>query len=319
MRDYRYSRYLYKPKKKKKKLFLALFLLILLGGGIFYSVFFLNIYMLYSKMVEFYRVSFNDYTFLEKNLESGNYNIVVHEGLPYLVKSPYNARLLRYIGEAYYYISSGLTGKEKEESVERAIFYLRKGLVLSNFDDVLTKSYYILGMAYFRKGAINYELATQYLGLALENGYEDDTIFEIMGYCYYKLGVLDEAIRYLEKTVALTDKDVGHLFLAYAYKDNGMYESAVQELNNLVRKSSDHAILEEAYEALAWIDFQEERYEQARAHLYMVLEINEKSTEAFFLLGNIHEVEGDMISARKEWRRVLSINPKHIGAIDKLY
>ncbi|UCB47056.1 MAG: tetratricopeptide repeat protein [Spirochaetota bacterium] len=319
MRDYRYSRYLYKPKKKKKKLFLVLFLLILLGGGIFYSVFFLNIYMLYSKVVEFYRVRFNDYTFLEKNLESGNYNIVVHEGLPYLVKSPYNARLLRYIGEAYYYISSDLTGNEKEESVERAIFYIRKGIVLSNFDDVLTKSYYILGMAYFRKGEQNYELATQYLGLALENGYEDDTIFEIMGYCYYKLGVLDEAIKYLEKTVALTDKDVGHLFLAYAYKDKGMYESAVQELNNLVNKTSDHAILEEAYEALAWIDFQEERYEQARAHLYMVLELNEKSAEAYFLLGNIHEIEGDMISARKEWRRVLSIDPKHIGAIDKLY
>ena len=60
MRDYRFSKYLYKPKRKKKKLFIVLIILFLLGGGGFYSVFFLDAYTLYSKMVEFYRLRFND-------------------------------------------------------------------------------------------------------------------------------------------------------------------------------------------------------------------------------------------------------------------
>ena len=319
MRDYRFSKYLYKPKRKKKKLLIVLIIIFVLGGGGFYSVFFLNMYTLYSKMVEFYRVWFNDYTFLEKNLESGNYNIVVHEGVPYLEKKPYNARILRYLGEAYYYISSSLTGEEKEESINRAILYVRKGIVLSNFDDMLAKTLYILGMSYFKKGPLYYELATGYLKEALDSGYKDEQVYEIMGYCYYRLGVLDEAVRYLEKTVSISDKDIGHLFLAHAYKDRGMYESAVREFTLLTDRSSDNAVLEEAYSALAWIDFQEERYEQARGYLNMVLELNERSADAYYWLGNIHEKEGDMISARKEWRRALSIDPKHIDTIDKLY
>jgi tetratricopeptide (TPR) repeat protein len=320
MRDYRFSKYLYRPKRKKKrKLFIILFILFLLGGGFFYSVFFLNVYTVYSRMVEFYRLWFNDYTFLERNLESGNYNIVVHEGVPYLEKKPNNARILRYMGEAYYYISSSLTGTEKEESINRAILYLRKGIVLSNFDDMLTKSIYILGMSYFKKGPLYYELATEYLERALEEGYEDEQVYEIMGYCYYRLSVLDEAVKYLEKAIAVSDKDVGHLFMAYAYKDKGMYQSAVREFTLLINRSSDHAILEEAYAALAWIDFHEERYDRARDYLYNVLELNERSANAYFWLGNIHEKEGDIVSARKEWRRALSIDPKHIGAIEKLY
>ena len=67
------------------------------------------------------------------------------------------------------------------------------------------------------------------------------------------------------------------------------------------------------------IDFQEERYDQAKENLTAVLELNERSADAYYWLGNIYEKDGDIISARKEWRRVLNIDPKHIGAIDKLY
>jgi Tfp pilus assembly protein PilF len=47
--------------------------------------------------------------------------------------------------------------------------------------------------------------------------------------------------------------------------------------------------------------------------------LNENSAEAHYLYGNIFEKEGDLISARKEWRLALKIDPKHIGAIEKLY
>jgi len=319
MTDYHYSKYLYKPKKRKKKIFIVLFILLLMGGGVFYSIFFLDFYKLYSKMVDTYRVTFNDYRFLQKNLDAGNYNMVIHEGLPYLQKKPYNPQLLRYIGEAYYYISTSLTGDEKEESIDKAITYLRKGITLSTFDDILTKTYYILGMSYFKKGAYYYELAATYLGKALKSGYTDDSLFEILGYCYYKLGDYDESINYMQRAKSVNPKDIVLLFLAYAYKNKGMYESAKNELDRLIQESNDDAILEEAFAALAWIDFQEERYGNAKAHLARVFELNENSAEAHYLYGNIFEKEGDLISARKEWRLALKIDPKHIGAIEKLY
>jgi len=319
MVEYRYLKFHYKPKRRKKKVFILLFLLIIVGGGVFYSIFFFNVYKLYSKVVDFYRVRFNDYGFLEKNLELGNYNIVIHEGLPYLEKRPYNARILRYIGESYYYISTSLTEKEREESIDRAIVYLRKGIVLSHFDDLLTKNYYVLGMCYFKKGISYYELAAEYLLKALDARIDNTSVFEILGYCYYKLGDFDDAETYLVRAKEESPRDIARLYLAYTYKDKGMYESAEKELNYLTQNSQDDAIIEEAYAALVWIDFQEERLDQAKEGISRILRKNENSAFAHFLLGNIHEKEGDLISARNEWRRALAINPKHIGAIEKLY
>jgi len=322
MSEYQFSKYLYKPKKRKKKTLLIIFILLVIGGGVFYSLFFLDFldfYRLYSKMVDAYRLRFNDYRFLQKNLDLGNYNVVIHEGLPYLQKKPYNAQLMRYIGEAYYYISTSLTGKEKEESIDQAIIYIRKGIILSPFDDILTKSYFILGMSYFKKGAHYNELAVEYLRRALNSGYNDNSLYEILGYCYYKLGVLDEAINYLEKAKRITPKDIVQLFLAYAYKNKGLFGSAKKELDYIILNTQDDAILEEAYAALAWIDFQEERYEQAKENLNKVIELNENSAYAHYWFGNIYEKEGDLISARKEWRLALKMDPKHIGAIEKLY
>ncbi len=93
--------------------------------------------------------------------------------MPYLEKRPYNARLLRYLGEAYYYISTSLTEGEKEESLDRAVIYLRKGIVLSHADDVLANTYYVLGMAYFSKGLSYYELAAKYMLKSLDSGFSD--------------------------------------------------------------------------------------------------------------------------------------------------
>jgi len=319
MKDYKFSKYLYKPKRKKRKLYLFSFMIFILIGGLLYSILFFDIYSIYYKVLNFYRVQFNDFSVIEKNLESGNYNVVINEGIPLLEKKPYNSKLLRYLGEAYYYISTNLSGKENEELVNKSIFYLRKGIVLSRLDDVLAKSYYVLGAAYFKKGVQYYELAQEYLIKALDSGYNDSSIYEIIGYSFYKLKIYDEAISYLKKALKISQKDVTRLFLAYSYKNSSKFKSAVGELDYLIRNSKDDAIIEESYSALAWIDFQEERYNDARKYLQKLLELNERSAFAHFWLGNIFEKEGNLLSARNEWRLTLKIDPKHIGAIEKLY
>ena len=319
MDPYRYSQYHYKPRRRKRKFVLTLLILLLLGGGVFYAVFFLNVYSIYANIIGLYRVMFNDYGFLEKNLESGNYNIAIHEGLPYLERKPYNSRLLRYMGESYYYISASLHGSEQEEALDSAIIYLRKSIVLSRFDDVLTQAYFILGMSYFKKGVHYYDLAAEYLERAIEAGHKSKELYEILGYCYYKLGVLDSSIVFLEKAMAESPKDIVRLYLAFAYRDKEMYESAIKELDYLIKHTGDDAIYEEAFTVLIWIDFQEERYDKAKRNILSILEMDEDSAFAHFWLGNIYEKEGDLISARKEWRTTLKLNPRHIGAIEKLY
>ena len=319
MDPYRYSQYHYKPRRRKRKFVIAVLILFLLGGAVFYTFFFLNIYSIYANVIDLYRVLFNDYGFLEKNLESGNYNIAIHEGIHYLERRPYNSRLLRYMGESYYYISTSLNGSEKEEALDNAIRFLRKSIVLSRFDDALTTAYYILGMSYFKKGVYYYELAAEYLERAIETGYRSSELYEILGYCYYKLGALDNAIAYLERALRESPKDIAKLYLAFAYREKEMYESAIRELDYLIENTQDDAIYEEAFSVLIWIDFHEERYDKAKRNIMSILEADEDSAFAHFWLGNIYEKEGDLISARKEWRTTLKLNPRHIGAIEKLY
>lgn len=319
MTPYRFSRYHYKPRRRKRKAVLTFLVLGLVAGGAVYSIFFLDFYSLYTRSLELYRLTFNDYRFLEKSLEQGNYNVAVHEGTPYLKRRPDNPRLLRYMGEAYYFISTSLTGEEKEEALDRAIRYLRKGIVLSRIEDVLAKTYHVLGMAYFEKGELYYELAAEYLEKAIAGGYAGGESSEILGYCYYRLGDLEAAVEHLEKAVREEPNDVARLYLAYAYRDQEKYESARQELSYLLENTGDDMVYEQASAVMVWIDFQEERYEQAKRGIQRILERNERSSFAHYWLGNIFEQQGDLISARKEWRMALRIDPNHIGAIEKLY
>jgi tetratricopeptide (TPR) repeat protein len=319
MAEYHFARYHYKPRRRKRKVFLTLLILLLIGGGVVYAVFFVDFYSLYANVLKTYRLTVNDYSFIEKNLDLGHYNIAIQEGMPYLEKKPNNQKLLRYMGESYYYISLSLTGSEMEESLDHAILYLRKGIALSTFEDILAKPYYVLGMAYFKKGGLNYELAAEYLERAVKAGYEGEGVYEVLGYCFYKLGALDSAVRYLEKAQEEAPTDVSRLYLAFAYKDQKKYESALKELHYLTNNTSDDVIYEEAYDALVWIDFQEERYDSAREGIAKILAKNENSAFAHYWLGNIYEMEGDLISARNEWRKALKIDPSHIGAIEKLY
>jgi tetratricopeptide (TPR) repeat protein len=319
MTDYRYSRYYYKPRRKKGKLIISLLLILLAGGGVVYSVLFLDVRRMYSDALDRYRVFFNDYRFLEKNLQSGNYNVVIQEGAPYLLKRPYNPRLIRYMGEAYYQISSGLSGKEKEDSIDKAIRYLRKGIVLSSYNDFLAKSYYILGMSYFKKGPYYIELAAEYLRKALDSGYKDNTIFEILGYCYYKLGVYDQAVVYLKRAMESNPKDIVRLYLAYSYDSKGDSKAAMDELEYLAGASKDDAILEEAISLMVTINVRSGDLAAAKENLKKIFALNQNSADAHFWLGNVFEKEGDVLSARKEWRTALKIDPKHIGAIEKLY
>jgi len=324
MTDYRFSRNFYKPRRRKWKLAIVLFLILAVGGGIVYTVFFLDVRTFTMRAIALYRVTFSDYRFLEKSLQSGNYNQVIRDGLPYLEKRPYKARLIRYIGEAYYHVSGDLNGAEREESIDKSIRYMRKGIVLAGSKDFLSKGYFILGMSYFRKGAYYYELAAEYLKKSLDGGYKEDSLFEILGYCYYKLGVFDEAVVYLEKAKSHGSKEVERqevvrLYLAESYKGKGDHQAAMAELSALEQSSKDDAILEEVHSITAWVYFQMGNFAAAREYLGKVLEMNQSSAEAHYWLGNILEKERDMISARKEWRTALRINPKHIGAIEKLY
>ena len=318
--NYRYSKYFYKPRKKSKKILLISLILTVIIGTSVYSIFFVDFMAIGSKVTETYRILFNDFKFIEKNLDEGNFTVVINDGMPLLEKKPYNARLLRYLGEAYYNISFNLTGREKTESLLQSIRFLRKSFVVSKETAIIPRYYFILGMAYYYlNNPYYYDLAAKYLIEAYEKGYKDNKSFEVIALCFYRLKMYKKSIDYFKKAMEVSPKDVNRLFLASAYKEVGMYESALKELDYLIKNSKDDAIREEAYCQSAWIDFKEERYDEARNKLNKVLSMNSKSDYAHYWLGNIYEKEGDIIAARKEWRTALKINPRNIGAIKKLY
>ena len=61
-----------------------------------------------------------------------------------------------------------------------------------------------------------------------------------------KRRVFDDAIAYLEKARIEAPRDIARLYLIFAYRDKGLYESARQELEYLINNTQDDVIRDEA-------------------------------------------------------------------------
>ena len=162
------------------------------------------------------------------------------------------------------------------------------------------------------------DLAIKYLLLAKENGYDAKDIAEYLGLSYASLGMTTESITAF--TEALIERESDSLLLAIAeqyYKANEL-KAAQQYLFRIIKNSDNEDMVIKSENLLGSIYIDQELYEDAMQEFENVLKKNENSADAHYGIGVIYEKQGNIVKARSEWRKALKIQVNHAGALQKM-
>lgn len=255
--------------------------------------------------------------------KSGDYAAVYNETAGVLALKPFDPSAEAYHGYSCFYLGISSTDTtEARQYLDECIFSLR--LAMTKASDVLIPQIcYLLGKAYFHKDnlAANHyyaDLVVKYINQALSYGYEASDIPEYLGLSYAQLGMTSESIAAFTEALLVNDSDVLLLSIAEQYIKNGRSDVAKQYLVQLIKKTKDQTKEIDASCMLAEIFISEGSLDMALEKYNDVLSKNENCADAYYGIGVIYELQGDLVKARAEWRKALKAKANHQGALQKL-
>jgi tetratricopeptide (TPR) repeat protein len=253
-----------------------------------------------------------------KDWGAKKWDLVRSESLTSLAVRPLDTFYLSFRGLASFYKGMELpSGEDRAALIDETVVSLRKALALSG-SMPRAQAQYVLGKAYFDKGAYYFDEAAKYLELSIASGYLASDSREYLALAYMGLGNQASAVKNFEAALAKSRSDLLLIATAKAYieaKEPVRAEALLLEVlangKDDLAKESGRFLLGDIYKARGGIDKAEEQY-------HLILEKNPASAEAYYRLGLVHQSMGDPIKARAEWRKAVSIDPMHAAARQKL-
>ena len=121
-----------------------------------------------------------------------------------------------------------------------------------------------------------------------------------LGLCYTKMGLYEQALEFLEQVITASSDD-GQVFqcrllLSLAYAKTGRISLAEDELRILEQKSDTHSEKTELYNALGFVAFERGDAATAIEYYEKVLSISPENTTALNGLGYVLAETGEMLS-----------------------
>lgn len=251
------------------------------------------------------------------------YSSVYETSLQILENKPYHNTALAFHGYSSFMLAESETDNMKSQQLlDEAIFSLRTAKRNCR-EDVLPQINYMLGRAYFYKGKLsNYhyysDLVVKYLNLAVDAGYVSDDIPLLLGLSYASLGDTDNSIAAFTEALLVRESDTLLFNIAKQYCNNEQHSVAKQYLVRVFETSENEDLLNKSHILLGQIYINEKNYDDAEAEYNYILQKDENSADAHYGLGLVHELRGDNIKARAEWRKCLKIQFNHPGALKKM-
>lgn len=255
--------------------------------------------------------------------DSQDYHLVYDLTSEVTSKKPYEGTALAYHGYASFYLAVSSTDTTLIQNyINEAINSLRLS-TYSAPEKLKPQIYYMLGKAYFHKdssSAYYYyaDLTIYYLNKALESGFTADDIPEYLGLSYAQLSMTELSIAAFTEALQHNESDMLLLAIAEQYIKNNQKDSALQYLYRLRAFSDDEQYQIKAGLLLGDIYTEESKYEEALVEYQTILEKNPENADAYYGIGIIYEMQGDMAKARAEWRNALKKQVNHPGALKKL-
>lgn len=255
--------------------------------------------------------------------ENGSYQEIFDISGETLEEKPldYEALVLRGFS-AYQLALAQITAPDKAVYIEECIHSLRKATLVKN-SGMEGAIQYVLGKAYYSKGAEYADLAVQSLEFAKQAGFFGDDMNEYLGIAYaalrdYPLSVaaLTEALNSPRMEERLSDALL--LSIANSYSAMDDFSMASAYLMRCIDTSKDDAAKRRARFALGDVYFRQEDYSAAEGQYTTILKDFGESAEAHYWLGEINAARNNMIRARAEWRRAVLVDPAHRSSRSRL-
>lgn len=250
--------------------------------------------------------------------ENKDYAEVYAKTAQILEKRPMDGTALALHGFAAYYLFAEQTDLSVgSDYLTAAVVHLRRALYLTKDKDV-PKIAYVLGKAYYQQGYYYADLAVKYLDEAYSGGIVASDLSEFRGMAASLLGDTDKAIEAFTQALEANPSDFVLYAVAENYKKKGDIQNAKLYLFETIKKTGDAVLEVRCRNQLGLLFLAENKPEEALAQFKLVLEKDVNSADAHYGIGLIHEMQGDMIKARYEWRSAIRLNPIHAETRAKL-
>ena len=249
---------------------------------------------------------------------NNEYQEVVAIADRFLTDTPLNNEFLFLRGAANYYRAQDeVSFEEQVVAYNQTMTDLRRAMVVG--DDAQTDEInYLLGKTYYHKGYYYYDLSLRHLMAAEEAGFHRSDSFEYLGLVSAELGLLDQAIEFLNASHNENGRAIILITIARLYASSEDYESALEFALRAFDESQDTFEKEQSLLIAGAAYRSEARWDDAQRVYEDLFELNNNSADAKFYLGEIYAARGDTVQARVFWREAYAINPRHPGAISRL-
>ncbi|GHV75964.1 hypothetical protein AGMMS49942_07850 [Spirochaetia bacterium] len=177
---------------------------------------------------------------------------------------------------------------------------------------------YVLGKAYYLKGAGYEDLAIQYLEEARDLSYTAVDIPEHLGLLYASVQDYRSSVEAFSQALESAESDLLLAAMARSYMALDEPETAMAYLVQCIEVSRDSNTVITARLLLGEILVKAGKTEEAEAQYQAILEEDGENADAHFQLGELYSARGDTTRARAEWRRALRTDPTHTGARSRL-
>lgn len=249
----------------------------------------------------------------------GDYADVARLAEERLRLDPMDRNALLFAGYSRYFLAiSRLAAEERNSDLDSAVGHLRL-LRARGGTPHPERVDYMLGKAYLIKGIYWSDLAVEYLESALRAGYEPEDIHEFLGRAYSALGDVNSALQWYEKAAEYHPTDRLLITLGGEAFKLGLYDEASEYYRRAVDVSRDDSVKEQGLSQLGRLYYDVGNYEAAREVLERLIDMESGNENYLFLLAETYYELGMSGKARSYWFAVTRIDPRHVGALRRLY
>jgi len=306
------------PMRRRKKLRNTLY------AGLILASFSALIYLAVNKGVLLFKERSiisrdNDATMIVDLWQLGDYAEVAAIAEKELERHPLDRSALLYAGFSHFHLAiAKLSVEERNLSLNTAIAYLRLLKAIGDTNNPAQVDY-ILGKTYLLKGRHWADLAIKYLQASFNSGYKSDDSLEFMGRAYSMLGDVENALFWYELAAETHPTDRLLITLGDEAFKLGRYESAVEYYKRSIDITKDEELKSKGLSHLGQLYYDVGNFLMAKEVFETLVNIEPDNQDYQFNLGEVYHQLGMNIEARNAWFAVFRINPRHVGALHRLY